>query len=121
MKSVAHSIRCVSRVGDPNTCNCGASEVCEKCGGRGWIDYDQYGSMIYCDCAANAASTTGRSRQEAMMQTEPVYRTIEDLNRVEALANAVRHRIKDEDADTVVENAKKYFAFLQGEAAKPAA
>ena len=36
-------------------------------------------------------------------------------DRIEALANAVRHRLKEETADDVVESAKKYFKFLQGE------
>ncbi len=35
-------------------------------------------------------------------------------NRIEALANAVRHRLKEEDADAVVKTAEKYFEFLQG-------
>ncbi len=34
-------------------------------------------------------------------------------NRVEALANAVRHRLKEETADDIVKSAEKYFAFLQ--------
>lgn len=37
------------------------------------------------------------------------------LNRVEALANAVRHRIKEETADDVVKSAERYFKFLQGD------
>jgi len=36
-------------------------------------------------------------------------------NRVEALANAVRHRLREEDADAVVVSAQKYFEFLQGD------
>lgn len=39
---------------------------------------------------------------------------VERLNRVEALANAVRHRLKEETADDVVKSAEKYYAFLQG-------
>jgi len=35
--------------------------------------------------------------------------------RVEALANAVRHRLKEETADDIVKSAEKYFAFLKGE------
>lgn len=35
-------------------------------------------------------------------------------NRVEALGNAVRHRIKDETADDVVKSAQKYVEFLEG-------
>ena len=38
-------------------------------------------------------------------------------NRVEALANAVRHRLKEETADDVVKTAEKYFQFLQGSSA----
>lgn len=40
--------------------------------------------------------------------------------RVEALANAVRHRLKEETADDVVKSAEKYFQFLKGGDAKPA-
>lgn len=36
-------------------------------------------------------------------------------NRIEALNNAVRHRLKDESPDDIVEAAQKYFEFLQGE------
>tara|TARA_R110000737_G_scaffold311448_1_gene320454 strand:- start:271 stop:501 length:231 start_codon:yes stop_codon:yes gene_type:complete len=39
---------------------------------------------------------------------------IERQNRVEALANAVRHRLREEDADAIVRSAQKYFEFLQG-------
>lgn len=45
---------------------------------------------------------------------EKLNRNVEQLNRVEALANAVRHRLKEETPDQVVEAAGKYFAFLQG-------
>lgn len=38
----------------------------------------------------------------------------EQQNRIEALANAVRHRLKEETADDVVKSAEKYFQFLQG-------
>ena len=41
-------------------------------------------------------------------------RSVEGLNRVEALANAVRHRLKEETPDQVVAAAQKYFEFLQG-------
>lgn len=41
-------------------------------------------------------------------------RSVEALNRVEALANAVRHRLKEETPEQVVAAAEKYFAFLQG-------
>jgi len=50
--------------------------------------------------------------------SEPFQESPERLNRVEALANAVRHRIRDENADEVVRNAQKYFEFLQGNAPK---
>lgn len=39
---------------------------------------------------------------------------VDRLNRVEALANAVRHRLKEETADDVVKSAQKYFEFLNG-------
>lgn len=39
---------------------------------------------------------------------------VERLNRVEALNNAVRHRLKEESADDVVKSAQKYYEFLQG-------
>ena len=39
----------------------------------------------------------------------------EQMNRINALDNAVRHRLKEETPDQVVEAAKKYFAFLQGD------
>jgi hypothetical protein len=45
---------------------------------------------------------------------------VERLNRVEALANAVRHRLREENADDVVKSAQKYFDFLQGNASKAA-
>jgi len=35
-------------------------------------------------------------------------------NRAEALANAVGHRLKDETPDDIVEAAKLYLVFLQG-------
>lgn len=38
----------------------------------------------------------------------------EHENRVEALANAVRHRLTEETADDIVKSAEKYFQFLQG-------
>ena len=38
----------------------------------------------------------------------------EQQNRVEALANAVRHRLREESADDIVNSAEKYFEFLQG-------
>jgi len=38
----------------------------------------------------------------------------ERLNRIEALANAVRHRLREESPDEVVVAAQKYFTFLQG-------
>lgn len=45
---------------------------------------------------------------------------VQRLNRIEALNNAVRHRIREENADEVVKNAQKYFEFLQGNAPKAA-
>ena len=39
----------------------------------------------------------------------------EHQNRIEALANAVRHRLKEESADDIVKSAEKYFEFLQGD------
>ena len=36
--------------------------------------------------------------------------------RLEALANAVRHRVKEETADDVVKSAQKYYDFLRGKA-----
>ena len=38
----------------------------------------------------------------------------EHQNRIEALANAVRHRLKEESADDIVKSAEKYFQFLEG-------
>lgn len=38
----------------------------------------------------------------------------EKENRVEALHEAARHRLANETAADVVENAEKYFEFLQG-------
>ena len=38
----------------------------------------------------------------------------ERLNRIEALNNAVRHRLREEKPDEVVIAAQKYFNFLQG-------
>jgi hypothetical protein len=43
------------------------------------------------------------------------YRNAEQLNRVEALANAVRHRLKEETPEQVVKAAQQYFEFLQGQ------
>lgn len=39
----------------------------------------------------------------------------EQQNRIEALANAVRHRLKEETSDDIVKSAEKYFQFLQGD------
>ncbi len=36
-------------------------------------------------------------------------------NRIEALANAVRHRLKEETPEDIVKSAQKYFEFLQGD------
>ncbi len=38
----------------------------------------------------------------------------EQKNRIEALSNAVRHRLREETADDIVKSAEKYFEFLQG-------
>ena len=35
-------------------------------------------------------------------------------NRIEALNNAVRHRLREETPDDIVKSALKYFEFLQG-------
>lgn len=52
--------------------------------------------------------------------TRELNRSVEELNRVEALANAVRHRLKEETPEQVVQAAQKYFEFLQGNAPKAA-
>lgn len=39
----------------------------------------------------------------------------ENENRGIALNEAARHRLANEDADTVVSNAEKYFKFLKGD------
>ena len=38
----------------------------------------------------------------------------ESQMRMNALDNAVRHRLKEESAEDVVKSAEKYFQFLQG-------
>lgn len=38
----------------------------------------------------------------------------EHQNRMNALDNAVRHRLKEESADDIVKSAEKYYAFLAG-------
>jgi len=38
----------------------------------------------------------------------------EHRNRVEALANAVRHRLREETPEEVVKAAEMYYRFLQG-------
>jgi len=38
----------------------------------------------------------------------------EQQNRIEALANAVRHRLREETANDIVKSAQKYFEFLEG-------
>ena len=50
------------------------------------------------------------------METREMVRSVEEQNRVEALANAVRHRLKEETSGDVVKSAQKYFEFLQGKA-----
>lgn len=52
------------------------------------------------------------------MESKDLNRSVEELNRVEALANAVRHRLREETADDVVKSAQKYFEFLQGKKAE---
>jgi len=52
------------------------------------------------------------------MRADPARRSKmeerEHQNRAEALAHAVRHRLKEESSDDIVRSAEKYFAFLQG-------
>lgn len=48
------------------------------------------------------------------METREMTRSVEELNRVEALGLAVRHRLREETAEDIVKAAEKYFAFLQG-------
>lgn len=57
-----------------------------------------------------------------MMATDTTeHLNVERLNRVEALNNAVRHRLKEESADDVVNSAQKYYEFLRGNATPVAA
>lgn len=42
----------------------------------------------------------------------------EQMNRINALDNAVRHRLKEETAEDCVRAAEKYYAFLKGDEAK---
>lgn len=66
---------------------------------------------------ASRIVTTGRSHKETMMATDVnEHLNVERLNRVEALNNAVRHRLREETADDVVKSAQKYFEFLQSKA-----
>ena len=51
---------------------------------------------------------------EAINERNNGNRTVEEFNRIEALANAVRHRLKEETPEQVVQAAQKYFEFLQG-------
>jgi hypothetical protein len=39
---------------------------------------------------------------------------MEEIQRMNAMDNAVRHRLKEETADDVVKSANKYLDFLQG-------
>ena len=50
------------------------------------------------------------------MSKEPEWKMSEweRLNRIEALNNAVRHRLREENAEDVVMAAQTYFDFLQG-------
>lgn len=69
------------------------------------------------DPLTTTSVTAGRPREEIEM-SEPTsgqdFRNVEQSNRVEALGNAVRYRIKEETPEQVVEAARKYFEFLQG-------
>lgn len=38
----------------------------------------------------------------------------DQMKRMNALDNAVRHRLKEETADDIVKSAEKYYAFLKG-------
>ena len=40
--------------------------------------------------------------------------SVGEIQRMNAMDNAVRHRFKEETADKVVANAQKYLDFLQG-------
>lgn len=40
--------------------------------------------------------------------------SVEEIQRMNAMDNAVRHRLKEETPDQVVASAKKYLDFLQG-------
>lgn len=48
------------------------------------------------------------------MEEARTQMSVEELQRMNSMDNAVRHRLKDETADEVVTNAKKYLDFLQG-------
>ena len=55
-----------------------------------------------------------------MELTRELNRSVSELNRVEALQNAVRHRMREETPADVVRSAELYFAFLQGTSAEQA-
>ncbi len=44
----------------------------------------------------------------------------ESQNRIEALRNAVQHKLRGATADDIAESAEKFFAFLQGNSEKNA-
>jgi hypothetical protein len=46
-------------------------------------------------------------------------RTVEQLDRMEALSQAVRHKTSKESADEIVRTAQKYFEFLQRKTEQP--
>lgn len=50
------------------------------------------------------------------MEEEVNERVRDNMLRIEALQNAVRHRLREETPEQVVRAAEKYFAFLQGKA-----
>ena len=77
----------------------------------------RYGSRPFedvCPCPATPngpqINNSGTIPQESTMEQNDK----EHQNRIEALANAVRHRLKEESADDIVKSAQKYFQFLEG-------
>jgi hypothetical protein len=40
--------------------------------------------------------------------------SVEEMQRMNAMDNAIRHRIREESAEDVVNSARKYLDFLQG-------
>jgi hypothetical protein len=51
---------------------------------------------------------------ESAKQEVRLAMSVEEIQRMNAMDNAVRHRLKEETADDVVKSAKKYLDFLQG-------